>query len=461
MRFLTLLTLLLLISCSSVSSERISNKQIIYFSVAGGKVQIMGKTYSSWPIKSLNSMLEQNTVATILPGHYKEKIEINAKGTKDQPILINAFNKDVLIDGYQNPNADGGYCIQLSSSSWITLDGFKIRNCWPTVIRLKSSSYINIRNFNIEGARYVVEAQGNDNKYLTIENNYWNQDPTEKLWKKHEWAEAHHGKLEYFNGSILHSEAINDVLIKSNIIKNAYNGVRMEGGVNDIYTRNTNVEIVDNLFENIRDNPIEPEHSAYNWWIHHNKIHNAHAWISLTGIAGGHIYIFGNIGWNDEPYGKKGDHSGGTVLKFNETGPFPTMPVYIFHNSWHAQGNYLLPNNPSRNIIHFNNAIFLQEKDAVTLTKNNFHESFQFENDLINRPLSDFAKSKWKNYIISDPEFTNVLTGDFTLKKGSPAIDSGKVFQLENWKSSYSGKAPDIGAYEGKEEFKGPKYFRR
>jgi len=232
----------------------------------------------------------------------------------------------------------------------------------------------------------------------------------------------------------------------------------MEGDAERIKTVNANVNIHHNKFIRIRDNPVEPEISAYNWWIHHNEIQNAHAWLSFTEMTGGEIYIFGNLGWNNEPYGIIGDHDEGTVLKFQNAEPFPSMPIYIFHNSWVVNEDYIRPKTPSRNIHHFNNAIFLKDKKSSTLTPRNYDRSYKFENDLISGKVSDFAKSKWKNLTIAEPMFLNITKGDFRLDKKSPAIDSGKKIKIGIWKSIFQGKSPDIGAYEGSVRIAGPEY---
>lgn len=457
------ISLSLLLLFASAHANQHSQRRVGYFSKEGGNIPIGNKVYESKPIKQLKSFLEPGTTAIVLPGVYKKKIEIKAVGTTENPILIKALNKDVILDGGLSPTKDGSYCVYLKNSKHIELNGFTIKNCWPVAVYLKNSSQIKISNLDVIGSRYMVRAKGKKSEFITIENNTWNQDPSGKLWKEYDWSEMHHGRLVYYNGSILTAKGINNVQIKGNTIRNAYNGVRLLGDANEITSTNANVEISNNLFENIRDNPIEPEISAYNWWIHHNRIHNAHSWISITELTGGYIYIFGNVGWNDDMYGKEGDHNKGTVLKFEKSGPFPIYPVYVFNNTWVTSGDYIRPKTPTRNLFHFNNIIYSQKRKSTLFVPTNYHASYHLGNDLIygQNSKKTINHSIWKNLVHRDPLFANIQIADFRLKQQSPAIDSGIVLHIDGWSSEFEGQAPTIGAYEGEKLIKGPAFFKR
>ena len=56
---------------------------------------------------------------------------------------------------------------------------------------------------------------------------------------------------------------------------------------------NVGFEITDNVFERIRDNPVEPEgHAAY-WIVKHNTFVDVHAAISTDGVSGHDLLVFG------------------------------------------------------------------------------------------------------------------------------------------------------------------------
>jgi hypothetical protein len=86
------------------------------------------------------------------------------------------------------------------------------------------------------------------------------------------------------------------VIVRGNHVRDAYNAIRMVVRNPDICDAcNWNVEICDNRFERIRDNPIEPEGHALNWFVHDNQFVNCHAWFSLDGVRGG--YFYPNLGF--------------------------------------------------------------------------------------------------------------------------------------------------------------------
>ena len=119
------------------------------------------------------------------------------------------------------------------------------------------------------------------------------------MWDTIPWGVVHHGSRAYLNGGLVGSlRTAGSIIIRHNIIRNAYNGVRLRANRCPSYeVCGANVEIYDNDFQFIRDNPLEPEDYALNWWIYHNRIYNGHGWFSLDGVSGGPIYIFGNVGW--------------------------------------------------------------------------------------------------------------------------------------------------------------------
>jgi hypothetical protein len=187
------------------------------------------------------------------------------------------------------------------------------------------------------------------------------------------------------------------VVFRGNKVTNAYNGIRMvtSGTCARIpacrNAANRDVEIVDNDFIYIRDNPVEPETFAVNWTIAKNRIVNSHAWFSFDDVAGGPIFIWGNVGWytdipgrecRDEPKYKRFvrvdfqnggyrpiEREGeareafvcarsrfGTIIKEGSEGAALEKDIYVFHNSWYVRIP-LLREAKSGRIKYWNNAM--------------------------------------------------------------------------------------------------------
>jgi hypothetical protein len=275
-------------------------------------------------------------------------------------------------------------CFVFENVAYLVVENLTVRNCLPAAFVIYGNSrYVAIRSSVMVGGMMPVFA-GRYSDHLLIEDNVWTQDPsgyTEdqsgysgrvdlaprpgRMWDTIPWGVVHHGSRAYLNGGLVGSlRTAGSIIIRRNIIRNAYNGVRLRANRCPRYeTCGANVEIYDNDFQFIRDNPVEPEDHAENWWIHHNRIYNGHAWFSLDGVSGGPIYIFGNIGWFDDKPERRciqrdwaGDqtiHSGkryvstpegecsrsrtGKVIKL---GPDPVdlkEPIYVFNNSWYVR----------------------------------------------------------------------------------------------------------------------------
>ena len=104
------------------------------------------------------------------------------------------------------------------------------------------------------------------------------------------------------NGALFASKNIaGNVKISGNHVIDAYNGVRSRLSGTCLADQacrtkaNVGFEITDNVFERIRDNPVEPEgHAAY-WIVKHNTFVDVHAAISTDGVSGHDFLVFGNL----------------------------------------------------------------------------------------------------------------------------------------------------------------------
>lgn len=341
-------------------------------------------------------------------GLYDQPSRLTGKiGTRDSRITIRAADDQWLSGGKRpdpywggghptedapfKPSADTDFALLIiDKCEHVVLDGLHIRDCWPTIFYVKDSSYLVIRNCDLRHATYAIFAKGKDTSHLLIENNTWRQDdsPEHLLWTVHDWARAHgdegaDGLLRYFNGGFLSSKGIaGSVVLCGNRIMDAYNGIRLKSGdvapaEADMARVNADIHIFDNDFARIRDNPIEPEVSAFNWHVRHNRIVDCHSWFSFDGVTGGYWYFYGNTGRFTSRQGLPTDlgHTMGRVLKLSyetrprdpESEPVAIYPWFVFNNSWHLRcpliggANPTLPNagegpDFTAHLTFFNNA---------------------------------------------------------------------------------------------------------
>ncbi len=394
-------------------------------------------------------------------------------------------------------------CFKVKRSSWIVIRNLTIENCWPSALFIKDSRYVTLQDTVIIGSSCAVVAFGKSD-HLLIERNDWTQDPSGDIWARIPWGVTHHGSRQYFNGAFLGGKNVTGgVVFRYNKLRNAYNGVRMKvdgcsrpAGCG----RGMNVEIYNNSFRYIRDNPTEPESFAANWWIHHNEIYNAHAWFSFDGVRGGPFYVFGNTGWFDDVPARRckdvdwandrtatgkpttgKECSASRVGKVLKLGNAASMPLYVFHNSWYLRSP-IAGGGRSGPLRHWNNAI----EYCVPLTRDQIcqprwffsafkgdefiwddESGYDFRHDLSNHPsfpnglrAQGFPVDGLHAETVG---FENPRIGNFALSRGSPAERTAcKV----SWSSQVNlvcatpppDGAPDIGALQRGKPIKGPVY---
>lgn len=434
-------------------------QETIYVSPEGG---IYKDKPTLAPQEALDQALPGSTIV-FLPGEYSGHFSLSKSGQVDKPIRILGSGQKAIFDGKIKGGETGAPAFFLSSVQWVEIENFSVKNYWPYFIRAKDCCYITFRTSYIEGAKRVFSASGEKSHHFLIEDNVWDQDPSGRMWSELSWEELHHGEYGHYNGALFAAKNIlGSVIFRRNVIRHAYNGIRPTARGRKRDEGNLNFEVYENLFERIRDNPIEPEQIATNWWIHHNTIHNAHGWFSITNVAGSDIYIFSNIGWGDESYGLPGDHNAGRVFKFNKEGPFPDS-IYVFHNSWYLRQN-LIDHDYTTSLNHWNNAIHFQTISSLPkctfLGRTKYQKGYSFDYDLCNFPFESglTENSQERQGVEGNAHFLNPKEGDFRLAPESAAIDKGRVTSLVGWQSEFAGKAPDIGAFEGEKRFRGPTF---
>ena len=313
------------------------------------------------------------------------------------------------------------YCVRLVHVSGLELANLGFEDCWLTAIHA-----VNSRNLSVSGSRFhgstfgfLAVATGGmapDNHSYELTGNHWLQSPAAyrpeaglpcdalnldlgcapDIWSELPWGVTHHHIWRPLNGAFFAGYNIaGNVLIADNLLEHAYNGIRV---IAELPGTGRNVEVRGNLFRFIRDNAVEPEDRADGWVVKNNRFQNVHAWLSTDGVAGGSMYVFGNLGWHDlgalpgqdcddevnwsisprldglagdkaryllldvsdEPSAIACDgHRRGTIIKTGDKrrSGFPYFEwISIFNNSWRTRSP-LFSSKHASPLSHFNNAI--------------------------------------------------------------------------------------------------------
>ena len=401
------------------------------------------------------------------PGVYKQDsgtdgILFPRNGSPDFPITLRGMGSDTIIDGTRaesiggsqnsvvagmahnllnrlglevvrkademstllRPDYRGGsICFRFKDKQWIVLDNLTLRDCADAGVIALDSRYITLKNSTIVEGLYAFYAEGPNTHHILLENNTWIQDTVgghvapPALVRIQVRAAARAGRRAVRRARHRRRRHHPPQPGGSRPSTPCASTCRPGGGAIPRWRGklSTNIEVYDNDFAFIRDNVLEPEYDATNWWFHGNRIRNAHAWFSFDGLYGGRWYVYDNAGWFDDRPSREcvasgsckewqqrnpalcGDlHDGGRVFKFRADGRYAPGPLYVFNNSWYLRAS-VIKDGRLGYIGHWNNAIdFCRPEDYpdglcedVKPFFNGFLwdvDNYSFSNDLSNHP---------------------------------------------------------------------------
>jgi hypothetical protein len=180
-------------------------------------------------------------------------------------------------------------------------------------------------------------------------------------------------------------------------------------------------------------------------------------------VSGGFWYIFGNKIWFDSQPGTPGQgNRGGHILKYYHGEPYPTKPVYMFHNSTYTRSP-LAKDGETRNLKHYNNAIeFCLDGEFCDPNRGFFwtddtrfrwHQTYEFDRDISNHPR--YPDGLAPEYVVTgrhaDRIFVDGRVGNLELHASSQGSSQGRAVDLAmpNGDSYLMQAGADLGAIQG------------
>jgi hypothetical protein len=411
---------------------------------------------------------------------------LTASGTAEKPIAIKAAGDgEVIFDG------DGNYNLfNLLAGNYNYFEGITVRNTTVAFLlgwkHIAGSSGFTLVHSRVVDVGRVVQSEWAGSKDFYIADNVFigRHDPTKLLawyYRPEVWS-----KYPGYPAPITSEYAIKIYgqghVVAYNYVANWHDGI-------DISTYGTPekdpdqnpsaIDIYNNDLYSMADNCIEADGGAQNIRVFNNRcVNSVGGALSAQPIFGGPLYFYRNLTFSG---------TSGGPLKLIDT----PSGVLIYQNTFIGEG---LLTGPASN-VQFRNNLFIGDnwKEPVfnisTFTNysssdyngfrpnpgidNNFGwnspevgVAAEYTKPLVKRPfptLMAYGKATgedrhsvlvdykvFRKVSAPDPDDPQHLTKpedyDFTLARGSAAIDKGTV--LPTITDGFTGRAPDLGAYE-------------
>lgn len=436
-RSLPLIIFLLLVLIGTVFVINYSRRGLSLFSRAGftGNIYYVSNSGSDSNSGSKDSPFKTITYASkvavagdeihIMSGIYKEKINLNGKkGTSTAPIVFVGESTNPaeypILDGGDASFSDStdAPVLKLTDSSWIVFERLKFINSSESSASLNSSHYIVFRRniFNYHSQGIVIRTKSS---HILVEHNEFYQTyPDTSTWTKLKDSKWEGGGFVSFGGSGMN-------VLRYNYFHHSFNAIYMsKTSTNPQKSDDANTFMYRNRFEDIVDDPYEPESSAFNHHFYENTLVNTHRMASFapqdSGLLGP-IYVYQNIQlMTKDPTGEANSGRINSAFKV-ELGDYPYVNgVYVFNNS--LDFNYAGNNAYSIDVLDKNIKNFYHFNNAIRTAKNVFTSStLNLTNSLIDYDLTNstfgYTEANGKSKI--DPSFVDSRNEDFRLKEGS------------------------------------------
>jgi hypothetical protein len=414
---------------------------------------------------------------------------LTQSGTPDKPIVIKgAGDGEVIFDG------DGAHNLfNVMAANYNYFEGLTIRNTDIAFLaglkNITGSSGLTVKKCRFEniGRGIYTDWSGSRNFYIA-DNVFIGRNRSDFLMG---WIGSTWKSLPGFPNSMLSEFAVkvygSGHVVAYNYVANFHDGIDHATYGNPDGTPNTprdrlpvSIDFYNNDITNVDDNCIEADGAAHNIRVLRNRCFNdAHRALSTQPVFGGPVYFIRNVVYHVPE---------GGALKFT----FGSSGILVYHNTLIAPARWMLG---AVSNLHFRNNLILGRSEAPEIfavdTFTNYSSSdyngfrpndgadFSF---MWNSPpftiradytakreerkfktLQAFveATGQDKHSILIDYDVFKTVTApdpsdprklykpddfDFRLRPGSAGIDAG--IRLPNINDDFSGRAPDLGAYE-------------
>ena len=452
--------------------------------VPGDTILVHAGVYMSDRVRYQNGLPHPgyNALSTLFDGTYY----LTADGTPDKPIVIkSAGDGEVIFDG------NGAQTFfNMQGADYNYFEGMTFRNA-NLVFLLGYKDIVGSSGFTLKHSRLYnigrgVQDEWSGSKNITILDNSFigRHDPLHVVGWNGEWLKRAGGYEELGgpNGSEYGVKVYGQGhVVAYNYFANWHDGLDIstygnpDGTPNEIRDRvPVSIDFYNNDFINMGDNCIETDGGAHNIRVFRNRCFDSTGGaLSATPLSGGPAYFFQNIVYNTTTAGVTKYGSAAGILTYQNTfigDVRANAPSMYFAN------NLILSN--TQGPIY---AITTQTNYS-TSDYNGFRlnpgadHAFEWNtppSDVAIGPDSAIVKRNYKtiaDYAASGLDKHSVTVDynvfakvappdrkdmekvyapedfDFTLVAGSVAIDAGTVLPTIN--DGYTGKAPDLGAFE-------------
>lgn len=400
---------------------------------------------------------------------------LTQKGTPDKPITIKAAGDgEVIFDG------DGAYRLfDVMAADYHYFEGLTIRNTeiafYAGLKGVMGSSGLTVKDCRIEDVGIGIMTHSADSKNFYIADNVMigRHDPDTLLgWhglQDPSPLTSYYAVKVYGQGHV----------VCYNKISFFHDGVCIDThGLPEQGKECVSIDIYGNDIFNMSDDFIEADGGVHNIRVFENRGFNSyHAGLSAQPIFGGPVYFIRNIVYNVP----------GTALKYM----IRPAGIFTFQNTFIAEASISNFSNG-----HFRNNLFIgpsENRPSLSVTTTTNYSTMDYngyrrklysqpayrlvypDHDSLNHAdvksltvleamsLKEFSRKTgfevhgvelgadiFKNVDLPDPQKRGIVYPvkgtDFQLSPGSKAIDAG--VRLPNITDSFTGKAPDLGAWE-------------